>query len=287
MGRQISLNPFESLARYTERSFTRMDLTMAATVDRLPGASLVAALACGAMVGAGLGLGQQLISGQPVWLLHALEDCLGGVLSTIPQTFVLAMAAPLALWHLRCWWAANAEAARELLGGSAISASACNAAAGVCLARAALLLSAVGIAAAIGASTLAAVAAAAASLIPLALAAWVNPAPGDSGGHRKTSQQEVSEGLGRALPLLVPILVSDAAVLAAAWATVRGITLVAAAAGAILSASLIATVTQSRYTDRLQPWRAAEGDEVQVRICGCQDLIYVFECQFMDDVAKR
>ena len=60
----------------------------------------------------GLTLYKQLVSGQPAWLSNALEDQLGGRLMAVPQLLLLLLAAPLALWHLRTWWAANSEVVR-------------------------------------------------------------------------------------------------------------------------------------------------------------------------------
>jgi hypothetical protein len=55
----------------------------------------------------GLNLVQQLTSGQPIWLLHLLEDVLGPLFVHVPGAALLSTAAAFGLWHVRTWWAAN------------------------------------------------------------------------------------------------------------------------------------------------------------------------------------
>ena len=174
---------------------------------------------------------------------------------------------------------------RGLVGGDPFSATTTTFASWVCVLRLAILTAATGYALTPGAGASAALLLAA-SFLPLVAAAALEPLGGAAGPASSSSSSsstaavspaiarkepgQVSSCLKQAVPLLLPIISTDAMLLLASYAAVNhgshaGVAAVVAC-GLKFVVALAAIAFQKRYKERLAPWQAAVGDIVEVHV---------------------
>ena len=108
-----------------------------------------------------------------------------------------------------------------------------------------------------------------ASFTPLIAATLIKP-PDDGSTTAsllsKKPPSQASHSFQDAAPLLLPVVASDSLLLLSVIAAKQGQAVMAGSLGAAFGATLLATVLQRQYIDRLSPWRAAIGSTAKVHV---------------------
>jgi len=280
LGRHIYLNPADTVAKLLDNQFHKLDLAVASLADGSRALTGVALGGVAVLSTMGCNLYQQLVAGMPGAVTGVLEDLCGPLLAVAPRLLLVATAAVFSLWHVRTWWAANLQAAT--LGLRAVASGPDGASDDEALVTPSvwwvlLRLVAVMTACASAAAVSSAVASSGPAMLFPALAAaaaYVASllAPAAVAAASGVKLPQASKAVAAALPLLLPVLGSEVVslVLMAAAGAVDGCVLgslpVRAVCGALLGASLAATVLQEQYSQRLYKWQAQEGDLAEVHL---------------------